>query len=218
MTRNENLGATKLAIELGTPLHLEIEGVGARLPSELVGLLRDELLIVRPPKLGAAEMDGIGPGHAIIVRYVFAGIVYAFPTTMLAMLTTPAPLLLLGYPKVVATHPLRASKRVSCNLPMLLSVGPARVPGRIVDISFQGCQCIVAAREFDRGARPAVDVEIALHLKLPGVRDQLHVLGTVRSVKDDGDLLLAGIAFDALDINVHKAIEDFVRALEQPDP
>ena len=167
-------------LPVGTPLQIEIGDVSLKMSSLSVGCVPEKCLIIKYPATG-----GFGPvssklfkGNRITVRYISNGSAFGFQSELLGVSSDPVRLLFLGYPKLIARHPLRASKRVGCFLPADLVIDcfenkdavPECFQGGIVeDISESGCNyCMI--KDFPDMPFPTIELgdAVTLSLRLPG--------------------------------------------------
>jgi hypothetical protein len=81
-TLNIGLGA-KLQFQLG------IKGLEFKATGVLVGMVPDEYLIIRVPAIPGI-LGRLDEGNSIIVRYLYAGNLYGFASTVLTCIQKPA--------------------------------------------------------------------------------------------------------------------------------
>jgi len=74
----------RVAVELGTKIKLEFEGVEIPLQSSMIGLEHDNYIILKTPEPFQRIEHKIFPGSELIVRYLSSGTVYAFQTRIIA--------------------------------------------------------------------------------------------------------------------------------------
>lgn len=211
----------------GIPLQLEINDVSVKMNSMSVGCMDDKCLIVKYPNTG-----GFGPvsnklfkGNRVTVRYVNDGSVFGFQSDLLGVATDPVRVLFLGFPKMVACHSLRAARRVGCYLPADLHIDhmrdenflPETFRGGIVeDISELGCNyCMVKGLTDFPLPAVAVGDPVTLSLQLPGIENEVQILGDVRRVDKDVRRVGVGIKFREIDEEKKKGIRDYIATLEK---
>jgi hypothetical protein len=161
----------RIAIDFGTELQLEIDGVAGRVRSELVGMEHGKYLIVKTPTV--AHLGGIGgklyAGNRVVVRYVFGGSVYGFETSVIDAIATPVRVVFLTCPKVVNERNIRSNRRIETLLPARIALGDQSAEGTVTDISTSGCHF---GTKMHKGAAPfvvknAVDKDVELSVQLP---------------------------------------------------
>ena len=91
----------EVRIETGCPVFVEIVGANSKLKSKFVGYEQNEYIILRAPAVSANVQLGMQPGQTIVVKYVTAGIVYAFQSRVLGCIKVPDNLVFIAYPKAV---------------------------------------------------------------------------------------------------------------------
>ena len=203
----------ELAIECGTALQLEVDGVDTRVASQFVGMEADRFLIVRTPTM--SQFGGISiklyTGNRVVVRYVFDGSVYGFETTIMDSISSPVRLLFLAYPKVINERNIRSNRRVHTTLPATVELGDQSAEGTITDISLKGCQLAIRSDRLPESAAAKVGDAIALTLQLPGVAGELNLSGTIKNTGSEGKAAQFGVEFGELDENVLLAIDSYVK-------
>ena len=203
----------RLAVEIGTEMQLEIDGVSSRIRSQLIGMEPNEYMIVKTPTL--SQFGGISvklySGNRVVVRYVFGGSVYGFETSIIESISSPYRLLFLKTPKVVSERNIRANRRMNTTLPGRVIAGDSVIEGTITDISIEGCR--FEARRNKDAAAPLEELGTAIDiaLQLPGVSGELSLKGIIRNVRKDGDSLELGLAFSGLDENAQLSIDSYVK-------
>jgi Flagellar protein YcgR/PilZ domain len=204
----------RIAIDFGTELQLEIDGVAGRLRSELVGMDHGKYLIVKTPTV--AHLGGIGgklySGNRVVVRYVYAGSVYGFETSVIDAITTPVRVVFLTCPKVVNERNIRSSRRIETLLPARITVGDKTAEGTVTDISTSGCHFRIKVQ---KGAAPfaakkEIDKDMELSVQLPGVPGELSIQGTLKNERKEEGTVELGIAFADLDEETQSRIAAYI--------
>ncbi len=210
-----------------TPLQIEIGDVSVKMNSVSVGYVAETCLIIKYPSTG-----GFGPvsnklfkGNKITVRYITNGNVFGFQSELLGVTNDPVRLLFLRYPKLIARHSLRSSRRIGCCLPADLVIdhvksadsAPEAFQGGIVeDISESGCNyCMI--KDFPDLPFPDVDVgdAVTLSLRLPGAENEVRLLGDIRRIERDARRIGVGIQFREVTEEEKKGIVDYISAVEK---
>jgi hypothetical protein len=163
-----------------TEVRLQTPG-GTRAALQLLGKVEGQYLVLRIIRPKSFDTLGFSYGDTVILRYLHAGVVYAFRTLVLNAVHAPEGLLFVAYPQAHAVqhHPLRASDRLPCSLPVNLTLGDTASAALVVDLSQSGCQCVLPPSA-DAGAEDSLENLVAQRVQL-----QLHGLG-------EGELTLAG--------------------------
>lgn len=188
---------TRLAVDIGTPLVVEIPGLDAKIKCPLVGMQPGEFLILRPPKSYAYKLFHVGKSPRAVVRYIYSGRVFGFETALLGAILDPLGLIFLGYPKRVSEHNLRAAPRLDCHLPAKATLNDIELGGTIQDISPTGCRISIktALLQAAPAGSPALEVSIRIDLQLPEQPDTLALHGKIKNIEQDANRVALGVAF-----------------------
>jgi c-di-GMP-binding flagellar brake protein YcgR len=127
-----------VGLEFGTMLQVQFEGVGSA-KSSIIGLDREKYLIIKPPALVGIETR-LFKKNQTVVRYFYDGMLFGFRCTLIGVVKTPFPLLILSYPDTAEQVNLRKHKRLSCLLNGQLLVESLSYKIVILDISSSGCR------------------------------------------------------------------------------
>ena len=214
-------------LPVGTPLQIEINDVSVKMSSTAVGYVAETCLIIKHPSTG-----GFGPvsnklfkGNKITVRYISNGSVFGFQSELLGVANDPVRLLFLRYPKLIARHSLRKSRRVGCYLPADLVINhvteEAPVPetfrgGIVEDISELGCNyCMI--KDFPDMPFPTIEVgeTVTLSLLLPGTENEVQLRGSVRRIERDVRRIGVGIQFCDITEEMKRGIVEYISAVEK---
>lgn len=131
-----------LDIPIGLELLVQFSGEQARLKSQYLGMRTGEFLIVLMP--GAPGIrEKLALGGDMIVRFMIAGVVYGFKSSILGHVLKPCPMIFMSHPTVIETLNLRKSERVSVFLDAKGRIGGDVLLGMIVDLSSGGCRYTV---------------------------------------------------------------------------
>ena len=188
---------SRINIELGCPLFIEIGDQRNKLSSRVVGVEHRDYLIIRTPS-GAGGVP-LKPGKIFIVKYVHQGIVYGFKTHVLAAITHPANLLFIGYPKKVDEQGLRSENRYKCSLKCVVKTTKYAGPGTLVDISMNGCCCSIKAREVNFIETLAVGTQLQFELKRSGSGPQVKMRGAITNIVESDKSTRVGVLFKDVD-------------------
>lgn len=217
-TANTNTNGAQhldLPITLGTGLIIEIVNLKQRIKSQLVGMEHGKYLIVR-----VSEKDLIGNFRSdhvkdspMIVRYLHNGTVYGFSSSILNIVSTPAKLFFVTYPSKIDEFTVLSNSRHECILPALTMIGNDFVEMVILDISKQGCLCMVkTADPNDERLYGAVQVNKTIDIKVqfPGAEGKFGLVGKIRNVSKDVGKILLGVQFDNIPPDLRAQLDGFL--------
>ncbi len=187
--RTLNIGVgTRLQTQFGKKGN-ELKTVGA-----LVGVVSDECLLIRVPTIPGI-LEKLHEGSPIVVRYVYAGNVYGFTSTIMAYTRKPTLIVFIKYPTSIESMNLRQTQRLDCLLPATVKIGMNIYKGVILDISINGCRIYI---EYATGDSPPVDinrtVEISFHLT--GMAEEQAINGIIQNLRKNSKLAEMGLQFD----------------------
>jgi c-di-GMP-binding flagellar brake protein YcgR len=200
-----------LNIGLGTRLQVQIGGMDGQFKTILVGMSPEEYLLIQLPMM-AGILNKLYEGNRVTVRYMYAGSVYGFHTTILHFITKPSPSLFLTYPKSIEIIELRKGKRVDCFFPGLAKIQDKELQGAIVDISTGGCKFSIDTSGEVRVPPMEVGENFNLSFQLIGSPQPDTFPGRVRSISREQGKVVLGIQFDALDTEIVKSIEALIES------
>ena len=190
------VGGRALNIGIGTRMQFQLGEKGQEFKAAgfLAGMISDEYLMIRVPAIPGI-LSRLNEGDPIVVRYVYAGNVYGFNSTILNYVQKPALIVFLAYPAAVETVNLRKAQRVECLFPATVNTDRGDYKAVIVDISEGGCRVCL-----DHGASESssfdIDQTIGLSFHLAGVVEEQVINGKIRVLKKDAQLSEMGIQFD----------------------
>ena len=209
----------KVAIGLGTPVQVELEGVAGRTPGTLVGLVPERYLVLGLGGERDANYSKLFKGNSIVVRYIFDGAVYGFQTASLGSVTSPDRLLFVSYPSIVAEQSLRSFPRSACVLAAEIEIDDEETPAQVLDLSVRGLQLVYREELEDEDDEPGstmpdVEDDITVKVTLPGAADAVEIATTVRNQGfDDEGRCRLGVEFEEPDEDLVEAITNYVSAL-----
>lgn len=130
---------TTLAVPTGTRMLLTLPGVFDNIPTDLVGIVQGEYLILKMPMVPGIRAR-LGQGEPVTIRYLCGGVIYGFGTSVITFISRPGFLVFLAFPDVVEQLELRQHRRVNCLLPCALHVPGCILSGIMLDVSLGGCR------------------------------------------------------------------------------
>lgn len=209
-----------LPINVGTELLVEFVNLNLRVKTTLVGFESGGYLIIRisSQDLVNCRSDIIRDCN-LIVRYLYRGSVYGFKTSILNMVSNPARLLFLSYPTRIEGYNVRSNPRYECILPAAIKMGETSAEMVIVDISRDGCRCVVktSAVADPEELYKFIDVNkgVQVLLQLPGIEDRIDLSGDIRNLNKDSDRIVFGLMFDSLRQDVKARLEGFISLISE---
>ncbi len=209
-----------LPLTLDYELLIEVVELKARMKSALVGMEHNQYIIAKilPNDLvGVFNSEGIKKSP-ITVMYRYKGVVYRFDTSIQNVVNFPARVFFLKYPEEVQQHCVPEKIRYKCNLPSQTMIGNDIVEIVIVDISHNGCQCIInttGEEEKNLNEIIHVDKRIDIMVQFRGSEERYDLVGTVRSVSKDIHQIRLGIIFVQMPLVVQKRVEDYIALISK---
>lgn len=216
----ETAPSLDLPITLGTGLIIELVNLKQRIKSSLVGMEPGRYLIVR-----ISEKDLIGNFRSdlvkdspMIVRYLYNGTVYGFRSSIVNIVSVPAKLFFVTYPSKLDEFTVLSNSRHECILPALTMIGNAFVEMVILDISKQGCLCMIkAADPNDDKLYGGVQVNKTMDIKVqfPGAEGKFGLMGTIRNVSKDVGKILLGVQFEKMPPELRTQLDGFLSLISK---
>ena len=208
-----------LPISVGTELLIDITDLKLRLKSELIGIEDEEYLIIKlshhDPK-GGFNDDTITKSP-IIIKYAYKGSVYGFKAKVLNIVSTPAHLAFVSYPKKIEEHNVRTSSRFDCVLPAEGIFDGTSAELIITDISVNGCRCVIITSLVIHKKKLYevlnMDSTMELDLQLPGMKDKLRLSGVIKNINKDAEEIMFGVKFEKIAKKTSTNLERFIKML-----
>lgn len=214
LTRHETFEQVAPAIAIGTPIQLSLTARHERLPSHFIGMEKDNYWIIADPLKHAGLPYPVSEGNPVSIRYRYRGAVYGFVADLVARVESPARLLFLRCPELVARHVLRTTQRIECQLPCTAARGDDELFGKLLDISSAGCRCALRLPQGQAVAPFRSGDEVVLNIKLPGIAYEQIVWGEVKNLKTDTGCVRFGLHFDQLDMDAQGRLGEFLQAVQ----
>lgn len=208
-----------LPIHPGAELLIEITNLKLRIKSLLVGLEHEQYLII---KIAPNDLMGTFRSDAVkespmIIRYLYKGTVYGFKAQLLNILSSPARLFFVSYPENFEEIRVLENARFDCILPASALVGNDIVEMTVVDISKEGCLCMIVA-----GARHEalygllqVNKQMDLKVQFPGMTGKFGLVGRIRNTSKGTDKIMVGLVFEEMSEDVKKKLEGLLALMQQ---
>jgi c-di-GMP-binding flagellar brake protein YcgR len=185
-----------LSIGIGTTLQFQLGRKGQELKAAgvLVGMSSDEYMMIRVPAIPGI-LSRLCEGDPIVVRYVYAGNVYGFTSTILTCIQKPALIVFIAYPASVESMNLRKARRMQCLFPASVKRRGGDLKGLILDISLGGCKICVDT-DWSESSSMDVDETIEISFLLTGTTEEQVINGKIQNMKKDDKHTEMGIQFD----------------------
>ena len=198
----------KLAIALGSELHMQIEGMEEKFKAILVGIETPHYLMVRM-QIPSKFRNQIDKGTNFIVRYLYLGNVYGFRTKSIGCVKKPYWITFLSYPESVESLNIRNAQRVTCFIPATLDLDERQIKGLVLDISRHGTRFKINTN-IDSFRDVKIDDPLKISFPLLGL-EGIHTLqGKIKSIHSDATQLLLGIKFIDVEPSLEKKIDSYV--------
>lgn len=191
----------RLALELGSELRLQVEGIDWAVRTEVVGMEPSKYLIVRTPDISNVSTTGrsLLPGDRVVSRFMDRGVMLGFESEVLEQVSRPERLLFLSYPDIVTPEYLRASARIDCFIPGQLHLGTKTMTGVVTDLSVSGCLWRIKSPRAEEQAMLFTALDRAmisqLQIKLPNAEKAVLIKGKPRNIRKDDTRIRVGIEF-----------------------
>lgn len=207
---------TRLAIELGTELQLEIKHIASKFKSEMVGMEPNSFLITKLPLIVNSdflEKCRKYKSAEIIARYLYRGVVFGFKSQLIDIINSPTNLMFISYPKRVEELNIRKNERISCMLPGKIKFGAYILDGTILDLSLSGCKMTIIDPKYD------IDILEEQMLKFEKLQFMFHLPGEPKAAvmnvlrkntqKGEGRLTV-GMEFHKLGADIINKVNKFI--------
>ncbi len=199
-----------LSIGLGTRLQTQLgkRGDELKVASTLIGIVPEEYFMIRVPAVPGI-LNKLFEGQPITVRYVYAGNVYGFNSTILSYTSKPALIVSMAYPTSVEVLNLRKAQRLECLLPAAIRISNKEYRGVILDISVGGCRVYT---EYDERDYTDFEIEkdVRLSFQLTGTPEDQIIGGRVQNLRKDNRLAELGIRFDQGNPEIIEKVKEYI--------
>lgn len=214
------LGASiDLPITISTELLVEFQEFTLRTKSELVGMKHGQYLIIGMHHDMAGTRPDVLKESTIVIRYLYRGSVYGFKSRVLNVLNSPDRLIFISYPTKIEEFRVRSNPRYECILPAITSVNGLEAETVVIDISNDGCRCVIQSSGIKdvEAFYNAMDInkEATLKVQFPGNGESYEISGAVRNINKDSDRVAFGVQFGPLKTESKKKLEEFIGLISQ---
>lgn len=201
-------------LAVGAEVLLEIEALKLRIKCALVGFETGQYIIIRLSSkdlIGNFRSEQVRGGQ-LLVRYLYQGAVYGFRTEVLNVVSTPAKLFFLSYPTKIEEYVTHQRDRFDCVLPAGTMLDNEIIDLVIIDISDEGCQCVIKTSS----ARSAlynhmqVNKMLDIRVQFPGKEGTWRLPGRIRNMSKGQDRIVLGVKFEGLAPAASERIKEFI--------
>ena len=215
LSKVERRDAQSLDITLGARVVLQIVGVGKKFATEFVGMERGKFILLRlPPQQGLRQVLTVD--ETVTIRYMHdQSLLFGFTSSVVAVITSPAPLLFLSYPKTVEVLSLRRHQRVNCLVPIVTYFEGEEYCGQVLNISNSGCMFLVDNAEDAPPPPYAVEDEIFCQFRMPGAENDLYARGLVKNIGKFKGKQSIGVEFQDMDEEIEQTIVTYVQNVQE---
>lgn len=209
-----NPGYIPFHLSVGSEVLLEIEALKLRIKCALVGFETGQYIVIRlSPKdlIGNFRSEHIKSGQ-LLVRYLYQGAVYGFKTELLNAVAAPAKIFFLSYPSMIEEYIMRERVRYECVLPAGTMFGNEIIDMVIIDISNEGCQCVIKTSAGNSSLYNHMQVNKVLDIRVqfPGKEGTYRLSGRIRNISKGADRITLGVMFEGLAPAAAERIKEFI--------
>ncbi len=204
--------STRLNIELGNSLLIDMPDSDTTIKSALIGLEPQQYLIVRIP-VGSDIEDQLQKLTKLSISYVSLGTTYGFEARILGTTAKPVQLLFLSYPDVVVEQDQREAPRVTCHIPATATINQTPLNGIITDMSHNGCRFVVRIPTKITPYQVRILTDVNLSFCMHGIDGSEELLGVVRNTSIDRFRIALGIEFEKMASETKDKIKDYLEKL-----
>ncbi|CAG1066610.1 hypothetical protein BAC1_02232 [uncultured bacterium] len=202
----------------GSEVLLEIEALKLRIKCVLVGFETGQYIIIRLSSkdlIGNFRSEQIKSGQ-LLVRYLYQGAVYGFRTEVLNVVATPAKIFFLSYPVKIEEYVTRDRDRFDCALPAGTMVDNEIIDMVIIDISNEGCQCVIKTSPSKSilYSHMQVNKMLDIRVQFPGKEGMYRLPGRVRNLSKGQDRITLGVKFEGLAPAASERIKEFISLVQ----
>ncbi len=205
-----------LDIPIDLMLHAEVIEEELRFKTRYYGMKRGEFLILLMP--GAPQIrERLIQQCGLIMRFMHAGKVYGFRSTVTGHILAPSPIFFTDFPKKLEMINLRKHERVDTFLQARLQLGQEVQRGVILDISATGCRFTMERATGGQWSSIEPNTEVRLEFRLTDTDDPIRMPGTVASFSQDVKRATLGIRFLPCGKNLaaQRLIDEYVQSVLQ---
>jgi len=189
----------KLALELNSRVLVNLNPMSsdkpARLQGEFLGASHYEFLILRLPAIPGL-IPKLTPRMRAEVSFQAKGAVNRFFAEVISYVAKPSLMIFITYPDRMSVMEVRKDQRVTCALPVTLTVAHGDGIAVIKDLSKGGCRLIMELTGQSSMRQLAEGERVVLQGCFSSEGNLLRGVGIVRAVEISGSRMSVGLAFD----------------------
>lgn len=210
----EKTGYIPFHLAAGSEVLLEIEALKLRIKCVLVGFETGQYIIIRLSSkdlIGNFRSEQVKSGN-LLVRYLYQGAVYGFRAEVLTVVSTPAKIFFLSYPVKIEEYVTRDRDRFDCVLPADTMLDNEIIDMVIIDISNEGCQCVIKTSAGKNALYNHMQVNKMLDIRVqfPGKEGTYRLPGRIRNLSKGQDRITLGVKFEGLAEAASERIKEFI--------
>lgn len=210
----DNTAYIPFHLAAGSEVLLEIEALKLRIKCVLVGFETGQYIIIRLSSkdlIGNFRSEQVKSG-SLLVRYLYQGAVYGFKAEVLNVVSTPAKIFFLSYPAKIEEYVTRDRDRFDCVLPAGTMIDNEIIDMVIIDISNEGCQCVIktAAGKNALYNHMQVNKMLDIRVQFPGKEGTYRLPGRIRNLSKAQDRITLGVKFEGLAETASERIKEFI--------
>ncbi len=203
-----------IPLPLGGELLAEFAETNQRIKFSLVGMERGQFIIAKiysNDLIGTFRSESL-KARSIELSYLDDEKVYGFSSEILGVVSSPARMFFMSYPKEIRMVKRRSGKRFDCILPAMTMIGQEILSVVIMDISRDGCQCVIRDLKRDNPVYDAIQVDkrIDLKVKFTDTGKTASINGAMRTVTRDDDRVVLGVMFLDVSPAVKAELDQFI--------
>lgn len=208
-------GRLHLPITAGAELLIEIIDLKLRIKSVLIGMEHEGYIIVKifPNDLiGTFRSDAV-KDSPMVIRYLHKGTVYAFKAKVLTVISAPAKLFIVSYPDGFEEIKVLDTARFECILPASAMVGNDIVDMTVVDVSKEGCLCMIKASGAKNEALSKllqINKRLELMVQFPGLPGKFDLVGRIRNLSKGTDRIMLGVLFESMSDDARSKLDHLI--------
>lgn len=208
-------------VTLGTELLIEILKLEQRIKTTLAGIEDKSFLMVKlsPNDLMGTFRSEHVTQSPVIVKFQNKDTVYSFETEIVNVVSTPCKLMFLDFPKRIKEYKVRPELRSECALPAMIMLNNEIVDMLIVDISGNGCQCVIKISGSRREVlQKVMQVNTVLEVltQFPETKERLKIVGRIRNIGADAENIRIGMSFETMADDLRSKVENYITKLKNP--
>ena len=204
-----------ISLDIGAEVKIEFPRIKTPRESTIIGMLKDQFLIIATPSSFSTLEKLISSEHRVIIRYLQEGRLWMFKSRLLNAIDSPSRLLFLEYPAVVHYHELRKTKRTAIFVPSTFhQPNELELYGALTDLSTGGGLCQIKNRPEMELQGIKIGGPAQLRCLLPGTREEQKIDCIVRNMKKDSSATMIGVEFENLQPHIIETISRYLYSVK----